>query len=166
LNIQKSPLTAVLIFFATATTPVASFAEDEAANPDFALSPKLHQLLRAEMNELSGGIKSLAHSLAIADWKAIEQTSEKMHGSYIMKQSLTPAQAMELKQTLPHQFKQLDAAFHARAKKLHQAAVAKDAELAAFHYFRLVDGCIGCHAAFATHRFPGFTQHPEERHEH
>ncbi len=118
------------------------------------------------MVELSGGIESVAIALASADWHAIEEASEKMHGSYIMKKSLTPSQAAELKQKLSTEFKQLDAAFHARALKLGQAAAAKDFELVAFHYSRLIESCASCHSKYATERFPGFDHSPQERHEH
>jgi hypothetical protein len=79
-----------------------------------------------------------------------------MHESYIMKKSLTQPQMMELKRKLPREFKQLDGAFHARAKQLGQAAASKGPELVAFHYSRLVEACAGCHSAFAKNRFPGF----------
>ncbi len=163
---RRSVVAVTVLVLAIAIAPMTSLAGDEEAKPIFELSPQLNALLRAEMAELSVGIQSIALSLAKADWKSIEDTSEKMRGSYIMKKSLTQSQAMELKQTLPHKFKQLDATFHARAKKLGQAAGSKDSELVAFHYSRLVEACANCHSAFATNRFPGFSPDPQELHEH
>ncbi len=135
-------------------------------NGKLGLSPELAVLLKAEMGELSEGLGAIALSLAKADWEVIEATSEKMHDSYIMKKSLTPALAAELKQKLPPAFKQLDAEFHARALKLQHAAEARDFELSAFHFFKLVESCASCHAVYAAERFPGFNQRPQERHEH
>lgn len=152
------------LILATASLP--GLAVDTEQDGKLGLSPELAALLRAEMVGLSEGIGTIARALAKADWAALQATSEKMHESYIMKQSLTPALAAELKQKLPQAFKQSDAAFHARALKLRQAAVARDFELSAFHFSKLVESCAGCHAAFATERFPGFHQKPQERHEH
>jgi cytochrome c556 len=163
---RKFVIALLVTFMAIFIVPAPSLAGDKETKPTIDLSPELIALLRAEMAELSGGIQSIALFIATADWKAIEETSDKMHGSYIMKQSLTQPQAMELKRKLPHEFKQLDAAFHARAKQLGHAAASEDPELVAFHYSRLVETCAGCHSAFAKKRFPGFEHAPIEQHEH
>lgn len=163
---RKFIFSMLVTLLAVFVAPAKNFAGDEETQPTFDLSPNLISLLRAEMAELSSGIQVIALSIATADWRSIEETSKKMHGSYIMKKSLTQPQAKELKSKLPHEFKQLDAAFHARAKKLGDAAAAKDPELVAFHYSRLVEACAGCHSAFAKTRFPGFEKDPKEQHEH
>lgn len=141
---------------------------DEAPHPDrdIHLSPELLELVRAEMREISNGIQGIALSIAAADWRSIQQTSAKISASYIMKQSLTPAQADELKHALPDRFKRLDADFHQRAERLGAAAAAHDAELAVFHYARLVESCARCHAAYASQRFPGFARPEKQAHHH
>jgi cytochrome c556 len=83
-----------------------------------------------------------------------------------MEKKLTPAQAKELANALPEQFKQLDAEFHQRAEKLGAAATAHDPELAVFHYSRLVESCVRCHASFAGKRFPGFDSPEPLGHHH
>ena len=163
---RRSVVAVPVLALVMAIAPMTGLAGDEEAKPIIKLSPQLNALLQAEMAELSVGIQNIALSLATADWKSIEETSRKMHGSYIMRKSLTQSQAMELKKKLPDEFKQLDAAFHARAKKLGQAAGSKDSELVAFHYSRLIEACANCHSAFATNRFPGFSHTPQELHEH
>ncbi len=130
------------------------------------LSPPLLDLLRAEMREISHGAEGLALSLATADWKSIEATGAKIRASYLMEKQLTPAQAVELEQALPLQFKQFDAAFHQRAGKLAAAAAAHDPELALYHYARLLESCAQCHAAFASKRFPGFASPAPQGHHH
>jgi hypothetical protein len=157
---RKDALILLVMLFAIFIAPTTSLAGDKETKPALDLSPELITLLRAEMAELSGGVQSIALFIATADWKSIEETSEKMHESYIMKKSLTQPQKMELKQKLPREFKQLDGAFHARAKQLGQAAASKDTELVTFHYSRLVEACAGCHSAFAKNRFPGFEHAP------
>jgi cytochrome c556 len=164
--IQKSVSAVLAMLVAMFIVPAISLAGDDESKQAIELSPELTSLLQAEMVELSGGIQSIALYIATADWKAIEETSDKMHASYIMKKSLTPSQKIELKQKLPHEFKKLDAAFHQRAKQLGQAAASMDAELVSFRYSRLVESCAGCHSAFAKNRFPGFLQQPKEHHEH
>lgn len=130
------------------------------------LSPELAELLRAEMREITAGIQVIAASLATANWEAVHDTAARIRASYIMERSLTSGQAEELERALPEPFKLLDAEFHARAEKLAAAAQARDAELAGFHYARLLETCTRCHAAFAGTRFPGFAQPPAGGHAH
>ncbi len=162
---QMTAIASFLTLVITVVTP-PSLAGTTEQNARLSMSPELAALLKAEMGELSEGIRTLSLSLATADWDVVEETSGEMHESYIMKKSLTPALAAELKQKLPPAFKQLDAEFHARALKLQHAAEARDFELSAFHFSKLVESCASCHAAYAAERFPGFNQHPQERHEH
>jgi hypothetical protein len=163
---QKAVLVVLVTLFAIFFAPTTSLAGDNETKPALDLSPELITLLRAEMTELSGGVQNIALFIATADWKSFEETSEKMHESYIMKKSLTQPQMIELKQKLPLEFKQFDGAFHARAKQLGQAAASRDPELVAFHYSRLVEACAVCHSAFAKNRFPGFAHASSEQHDH
>jgi cytochrome c556 len=131
-------------------------AETQVVRQDLKLSPELLKLLRAEMGEIAGGVQGIALSLAIADWRSIQETSEKIRASYIMERKLTPAQAEELERVLPEHFKELDSEFHQKAGELGQAAAAHDPELIVFHYSRLIESCVPCHASYARSRFPGF----------
>lgn len=158
-------LTQVLLF-SVFLLPATSIAKDAKAKPIIDLSPNLMSLLRAEMAELSGGIQGIPLAIAAADWHAIEEISEKMHQSYIMKSSLTKLQAVELKEKLPDSFKLLDAAFHAKAKQLGEAAATKDSDLVVFRFSRVIEACAGCHAKFSTNRFPGFMNESEGQHKH
>jgi len=141
-------------------------AEPHTQQDGIVLSPDLLNLLREEMREIAGGVQGVALSLATADWKSIEETSAKIRASYIMEKKLTLAQAKELENALPEQFKRLDAEFHQRADKLGAAAAAHDAELAVFHYSRLVESCVRCHASFAGKRFPGLASPEAPGHHH
>lgn len=142
-------------------------AEEPHVQPqEIALSPELLKVLRAEMQEISTGVQRLALALATADWKGIQETSDNIRKSYVMEKKLTPEQAKELEYALPERFKQLDAEFHQRAAKLGTAASAHNAELAVFHYSRLVESCVQCHAAYAQGRFPGFAPSVTKEHHH
>lgn len=158
---RKTRTLSIASLFAIAV--LAAHAADTPSS-SIKLTPDLLNLLRAEMREIAGGIQGIAGALATGDWKTIETTSAKIRASYIMEKQLTPAQAQALERALPEPFKQLDAEFHQRAEKLGQAAAAHDAELATFHYSRLVESCVRCHATYAPKRFPGFQQTPTRSH--
>src|SRR5713101_2101793 len=117
-------LTTIVIIVSSIGVSAVHTSGEEPPVPHHAveLSPSLLNLLRAEMRELAGGVQSVALALATADWKTIQDTSSRMQASYIMEKKLTPAQAKELAQALPAQFKQLDAEFHQRAARLAAAA--------------------------------------------
>ncbi len=133
---------------------------------DLRLSPQVRSLLQEEMREVARGTQALAFALAAADWKTLHDTSAKIRASYILDRKLTPAQRLELEHALPAGFKQLDADFHARAQKLALAAEARDHELAAFHFSRMVESCAACHSTYAKTRFPGFVTPTPAAHGH
>lgn len=154
---MKNPFPALLVAGSLAVGSAGTCAaEGNPGNQDLTLSPDLAELLRAEMREIATGVQGIALSLAAADWTAVRDTSEKIRASYIMEKRLTKAQAAELEEALPAPFKVLDARFHQRAARLAAAAAAHDAELAVFHYSRLIESCTQCHALYAARRFPGF----------
>jgi hypothetical protein len=130
------------------------------------LSEELMELLRAEMRALLTGIRSLPAGIATADWRAVAETSAQISASYILEQKLSPAQRDELGASLPEHFRRLDAGFHREAEKLGSAALNHDAQLAAFHYYRMLETCTACHATYAPARFPGFLSDTESAHEH
>lgn len=132
---------------------------------DLQLSSPLMELLRAEMRALLSGVQLLPAGIATADWKTIAATSAQINASYILEQKLTPAQREELN-LLPEHFKRLDSDFHLEAKKLEAAAIDHDAQLTAFHYYRLIETCTVCHAIYAPSKFPGFSPATERGHEH
>jgi len=160
-------LAAIVVIVGLAAGPAKPHAaEGRTPAPGVVLSPDLLELLRAEMREITGGVQDMVLSLATADWKEIQEISEKMRASYIMEKKLTPTQAGELERALPERFKQLDAEFHRRAQRLGAAAAAHDAELVVFHYSRLVESCVRCHSAFASQRFTGFASPVPPAHHH
>lgn len=143
-----------------------AFSADPAAAAGIQLSPALLTLLRSEMQEINAGVQGIAPAIAAGDWKTIEHTGEQIRASYIMEKKMTRAQAKELNAALPAHFKQLDSDFHRRADQLSAAAKARDAEMAAFHYSRMLESCAACHAQYAPARFPGFATTPQPRAAH
>jgi hypothetical protein len=157
-----------LIFLSALSLNVGSVSAQEApaAKDDLQLSPELKQLLRAEMRALLNGVQSLPVGIATADWKSVAETSAQIRSSYILDQKLTPAQKKELSASLPEHFKRLDSNFHREAKKLEAAAANHDAQLSAFHYYRLIETCTACHAIYAPSKFPGFSSGAKHAHDH
>lgn len=144
----------------------ANAQQPAVAAGDIQLSPQLRELLRAEMREIASGTQILSLALASADWKTVASTSAKIRASYILEKKLSAAQRHELERALPAGFKELDGDFHARAGKLGTAAAAHDSELAAFHFYRMVESCAACHASYAKSRFPGFSPETPATHRH
>ncbi len=147
----RSLLVAALLLCATAPSALAAPSD---ANP-LGLSPGTRDLLLAEMRELEKGVQTLVPAIARGDWQTIADTGNRIQASYIMAQSLTEAQRHELEHELPAHFTVLDARFHREAERLVRAAEERDADLAALHFYRLLDGCVSCHTNFAVDRFPG-----------
>ena len=102
----------------------------------------------------------------MADWKSVANTGAQMRASYILDKKLTAAQRKELGTSLPEHFKRLDADFHLESKKLEEAATNHDAQLSAFHFYRLIETCTACHSIYATSKFPGFTPTIKHTHDH
>jgi len=123
-----------------------------------ALPEDLRALLNEEMRLIDGAMGEIGSALAVGDWEAVAAVATEIEGSFILKQSLTPEQGEILHSTLPSRFVELDMAFHGRAAALAHAAEAGDAEIAAHHFSRLVEGCISCHREFAPGRFPGLAK--------
>lgn len=122
------------------------------------LSPALRELLKQEMQALQKGLQAVIPAYVSADWAEIEHIALKMKNSYIMKQQLSDEQRKELRKSLPHSFKKLDKHFHYLAGMLNHAAKNKKIELVGFYFSQLGNSCVGCHAQFATHRFPAFAE--------
>lgn len=156
---------AIICVLSLVTGPVGA-RELPASKGDLDLSPELAELLRAEMRALLSGIQSLPVGIATADWENVAGIGAQIKASYILDQKLTPVQRKELATSLPEHFKRLDAQFHAEAGKLEAAAEHHDAQLSAFHFYRLIETCTACHALYAPSRYPGFAPLEQHVHEH
>ncbi len=149
----------------TFVTPRLLPAEPSVSTPSLNMSPDLQQLFQAEMRELLLGTQRIAGALPVANWDGIADSAMAMRNSYVLDQKLTTAHRHDLEQ-LPEQFKAFDEAFHHRAEKLAHAAKAKDAEAVSFHFSRLLDSCVACHATYAKTRFPNFRSEGGTEHRH
>lgn len=124
-------------------------------SPTLQLSPKIRGALIAEMSGLKEGIAELAVTLPSGEWGRTVARAERIRDSYIMKQKLSRAELEQLERSLPPAFQEMDAAFHRHAEGLAHAAQRRDGELAVFYFGKMMDGCVSCHARYATHTFTG-----------
>ena len=140
--------------------------EPQILTDDLQLSEELRTLLQTEMREIAGASQVVVMSFVMGDWQSIQRISEQIRASYVMEGKISVSQKQELEEKLPDHFKRLDSEFHGRAERLGLAAVAEDPEMVAFHYYRMLETCATCHAAFAKSRFPGFSSEAPEVHHH
>jgi len=130
------------------------------------LSHDLRNLLSQEMQALQSGMMSIIPAYVSGNWSDIETTAEKMKSSYILKQSLTPDQVKELHSVLPDEFIKRDQRFHYLAGMLEHAAKNEKPELVNFYFSEMHESCVGCHAVFATHKFPALAPKKNDGHSH
>ncbi len=126
------------------------------ASPTLDLPPKLRAALVAEMGGLRDGVADIAVKLASGEWAAVATRATRIRDSFIMKQKLSPEELAHLERALPVEFLALDEQFHRHADSLAKAAHRKDGELATFYLYKMTEGCLACHARYATHTFRGF----------
>ena len=165
-NMMPKHFTAAVLATLIATLSPGVVAEHPSEAGGLHLSPPLRALLQEEMREITRGTQALVVAMASADWRATADIAGKIHASYILHRKLSPGQRQEFGRALPDGFKQRDAEFHSRAQKLANAARARDHELAAFHFGRMIEACSGCHADYARSRFPGFSPGRSIGHDH
>lgn len=138
------------------TALIALQAVAEAADPvGPKLTPRLKDLLADEMQQVAQATADLALAIASGDHQTARQLDAAVHGSFILKQSLTDQDKSDLMNAVPPAFVALDRQFHAAAGKLAHAADAEDSQLQGFYFSEMLEGCVTCHAEFASDRFPG-----------
>lgn len=130
------------------------------------LSPELRALLGKEMLALQEGMKAIIPAYSSGDFEQVAHISEKMKNSYILKQKITSEQKHELMSKMPKSFMHLDQKFHEYAGMLEHVAKEKHTELVGFYFYKLSESCVSCHANYATHKFPKFSEVPTEHVHH
>ena len=156
--------------------PTMSFGGDKAKHEEHEghenasavemLSPELRSLLSKEMQALQDGMMSIIPAYVSGNWGEIQITAEKIKSSYILKQSLTESQVEELHSVLPPEFIEKDQRFHYLAGMLAHAAKSGKPELINFYFSEMNESCVGCHAVFATHKFPALVAPKNGAHTH
>jgi len=130
------------------------------------LPKELEQLLLKEMNSLEKGLSQLMPEVVSGNWKNIQDIGQKMHDSYILKQSLSKDQIQQLHRSLPEGFKRLDHQLHHSAGMMAHAAEKKNMELVNFYLYKVIETCVSCHSQYATDRFPQLTPKNNSKQQH
>ncbi len=136
------------------------------AGPVQQLSPELRGLFRDEMVALQGAMLELVPAIVSGDSESIARLAERMRAGYVLAQKLTDAQREELERLLPAAFLERDGEFHDLAGGLADAAREHPTALVPFYFYKLTESCVGCHARYAAHRFPGYAQPPAAKPAH
>ncbi len=157
--ILSTMLSTFLSLAVSGADSVPAAAEQEAAQSALQLPPELREKLIQEMRAVQGAMVELAEAIPQGRWKAVHNTGMQIHESFILKQT-RPEQRRALRAALPADFRRRDAAFHRRAQQLANAARDADPEMVAYHFGRMTEACMGCHARYAADRFPGLAGTP------
>jgi hypothetical protein len=131
---------------------------DTAAPVGPKLTPKLKQLLKTEMTEITKSTSEITKAITTADHATVEKEAINIAKGFILKRSLTDQDKKDLKRAAPASFLKLDAIFHQTAAKLAQAAKRKDSELEGFYLSKMLGYCFSCHSTYATNKFGGFVK--------
>lgn len=128
-------------------------------NSNAVLLPReLEELLLIEMSSLEKSLSQLMPEVVSGNWENIQRIGQKMHDSYILKQSLSKDQIQQLHQSLPKGFKRLDHQLHHSAGMMAHAAEKQNMELVNFYLYKVTETCVSCHSQYATDRFPQLKQ--------
>lgn len=119
------------------------------------LTPKLQDMLRQEMLSIEDASKDILSALIAGEDGRVAELAQRIHDSFIMKQSMTPEDKQDLMAAAPKDFISRDQAFHALSAELAQAARDGDRSAQQQKFGRMIEACAACHAVYATDRFPG-----------
>lgn len=127
---------------------------DEPVGPR--LPPQIRGLLLQEMQSINEASREIFTALVSGDDARVASLAQQIHDSFIMRQSMTPADRQQLRAAVPEAFIEMDQGLHEAAHALAEAADGGDRPLQRQRFGRMLEACGGCHARFATDRFPGF----------
>lgn len=146
-------------FIIAACVAFAGFALAQSTEPVSPnLTPKLQDLLRKEMLSVNEASQEILAAMVTGDDERVATLAQKIHDSFILRQSMTPEDKADLMAAVPADFVRMDRGFHKISAELAQAARAKDRQLQQKHFGRMIDACVACHSTYATDRFPEFVE--------
>ncbi len=122
------------------------------------LTPKLQDLLRKEMLSVNEASQEILAAMVMGDDERVATLAQRIHDSFILRQSMTPEDKADLMAAVPEDFVEMDRGFHEISAELAQAARAKDRPLQQEHFGRMIDACVACHTRYATNRFSGLAE--------
>ena len=144
---ESVALAGLLMLTAGASVPPA-----EPVGPT--LTPKLRDLLREEMANVSIASQEILGALAIGDHASIAERAQQIHDSFILEQSLTEQDRQDLMAAVPPEFVELDQSFHEISAALAETARAQDIGQELSTFAQMTEACVVCYSRFASDRFP------------
>jgi len=143
----------------TACVALGGFALAQDAKPVWPkLTPKLQELLRKEMLSINDASQEILAALVAGNDQRVAELAQKIHDSFILRQSMTDQDKADLMAAVPEGFVKMDRSFHEISAELARAARAGDRARQHDHFNRMIEACSSCHARYATDRLPGFSQ--------
>jgi len=127
-------------------------AAGEAVGPK--LTPKLKGLLVEEMRAVLAAQQTILEAISQGNHAVVAEQAQKIHDSFILKQSLTPQDRKDLKAAVPPGFVETDQEFHRAAADLAAAAKRGESEPQLDHFDKMNRFCVTCHGRYAADRFP------------
>lgn len=160
--IGKPTLLTILLLVAMTALPVYVGAESSDTEPVTArLTDKLRGLLQAEMQQVDQAMSTIYTAIVTGDHATVAERARAVHESFILKQSLTPADRKDLQRAVTADFVTRDKAFHQSAAELARAGQQADTRAELEQFEAMTRQCAGCHARYVGDRFPGVSV-PEE----
>lgn len=146
---------------------VLAFAQDDGneKKDGIELSDETFDALMQEMHTVVQNVGALATSIALGELETVSKQARKIEASFILNSKLSEKEIEELHAALPSGFLEVDHKFHNDAGKLAEAADAKDHELVSFYFYKVMEGCVACHAGYAQKAFPGFVKPAKKMHD-
>ena len=123
-----------------------------------ALTPKLDQLLREEMQAILEAMNRTYEALVTGDHTTVAEQAQAIHDSFILKRELTDADRKALKEAVPKRFLKMDRQLHTSAAELAEAARAGSTQRELAIFQRMTHACVQCHTEFVGDRFPAINQ--------
>ena len=118
------------------------------------LTPKLQDLLRKEMQSVNKASQEVLAAMVAGDDARVATLAQQIHDSFILRQSMTPADKADLMAAVPVDFVKMDKGFHGIAAELAKAARAKDRTGQQEKFGQMISACVACYSKYATDRFP------------
>ena len=129
------------------TTPLR--AEHQHPAPETQVSPGVNPLVE-EMRRLDAAFKEIVSGVALGDGVRVHRAIEGMHGA--REKTEEALHAGEIKPPKNsgalEKFEKMDREFHGNLEKLAGAASKNDRQGMLRLTKKLMDGCVGCHAAY------------------
>ena len=124
------------------------------------LTPRLHELLVAEMRAIRKAVDEIVEGMISGDNVRVAKNGDRIFDGFILRQSLSDKDRKDLEKAVPPEFFELDHEFHVMAMKLALAAANRDVDLQQYFLGKMIAACAECHGKYVNDKFPLFQRRP------